>query len=232
MPALLQTEGLVRTYQMGGESIHALDGVTLAIAPGEFVSVMGRSGSGKSTLLHVIGCLDRPDAGTVVLDGQDVTHASRRDLPHIRATKVGFIFQQYNLIPTLTALENVLLALKYARVPRGERRERALHALWLVGLAERADHLPAQLSGGQQQRVAIARGLVNRPAILLGDEVTGALDTQTAGDVIDLLQRLNRKDGQTCILVTHDPMVSAHTDRVIRMIDGRIESDERRAALV
>jgi putative ABC transport system ATP-binding protein len=231
MAALLQTQGLVRTYQMGGETIHALDGVTLSIQRGEFVSVIGRSGSGKSTLLHVVGCLDRPDAGTVWLDGQDVTHAARRDLPHIRATKVGFIFQQYNLIPTLTALENVMLALKYARVPRAERRERALHALSLVGLAERADHLPAQLSGGQQQRVAIARGLVNRPSILLGDEVTGALDTQTAGEVIDLLQRLNRTDGQTCVLVTHDPMVSAHTDRVIRMSDGRVERDERRQAV-
>ena len=228
--ALLRTEALVRLYRMGGETIRALDGVSLQIERGEFVSVMGRSGSGKSTLLHAIGCLDRPDEGAVWLDGQDVTHAPPRQLPGIRAAKIGFVFQQYNLIPTLTAVENVELALRYARAPRGGRRLRALEALALVGLADRAHHLPSQLSGGQQQRVAIARGLVNRPAVVLGDEITGALDTHTAGEVIDLLQRLNRTQGQTCVLVTHDPMVSAHTDRVIRMNDGRIVDDERREA--
>jgi putative ABC transport system ATP-binding protein len=227
---LLHADGLIRTYRMGGETIHALDGVSLSVQSGEFVSVMGRSGSGKSTLLHAIGCLDRPNAGAVWLDGQDITHAPSRALPHIRAAKIGFVFQQYNLIPTLTALENVALALRYARAPRAERRDRTLEALRLVGLADRAGHLPSQLSGGQQQRVALARALVNRPALLLGDEITGALDTHTAGEVIDLLQDLNRTRGQTCILVTHDPMVSAHTDRVVRMSDGRIVSDDRQQA--
>ena len=205
--------------------VHALDGVTLTVRAGEFVSVMGRSGSGKSTLLHLIGCLDRPTSGSVWIDGQEVTRVPRRVLPHIRARKIGFVFQQYNLIPSLTALENVVLPLRYARVARGERRPRALEALRLVGLDGRAGALPSQLSGGQQQRVAVARALVVQPALLLGDELTGALDSQTAIQVVDLLRTLNHTRGQTCILVTHDPLVADRTDRLIRLRDGRIESD-------
>ncbi|MCS7276527.1 MAG: ABC transporter ATP-binding protein [Dehalococcoidia bacterium] len=226
--AIIEARGLVKTYRLGGSVVRALDGVNLTVERGELMAVMGRSGSGKTTLLNVLGGLDRPDAGQVVIDGVDIARLNGRRLPQLRRQKVGFVFQEFNLIPTLTALENVELPLRYARVARGERRRRALEALALVGMADRARHRPSQLSGGEQQRVALARALVNRPAIVLADEPTGELDTYTAAQVMELVQRLNREAGQTFIIVTHDPAIAQRCRRVVRMEDGRIVSDERR----
>jgi putative ABC transport system ATP-binding protein len=226
--AIIEARGLVKTYRLGGSVVRALDGVNLTVERGELMAVMGRSGSGKTTLLNVLGGLDRPDAGQVVIDGVDIARLNGRRLPQLRRQKVGFVFQEFNLIPTLTALENVELPLRYARVARGERRRRALEALALVGMADRARHRPSQLSGGEQQRVALARALVNRPAIVLADEPTGELDTNTAAQVMELVQRLNREAGQTFIIVTHDPAIAQRCRRVVRMEDGRIVSDERR----
>jgi putative ABC transport system ATP-binding protein len=225
--AIIQARGLVKTYRLGASVVRALDGVDLTVARGELMAVMGRSGSGKTTLLNVLGGLDRPDAGQVLVDGVDIARLNGRRLPQLRRQKVGFVFQEFNLIPTLTALENVELPLRYAGLPRGERRRRALEALALVGLAGRARHRPAQLSGGEQQRVALARALVNRPAIVLADEPTGELDSHTAAQVVELVQRLNRELGQTFVIVTHDPAVAQRCRRVVRMEDGRIVSDQR-----
>ncbi len=222
---ILELVDVSRTFQLGGEVIHALDGVSLAVRRGEFLSIMGRSGSGKSTLLNVIGCLDRPTAGTIVLDGQDVTRVPKGQLPRIRREKIGFVFQSFNLIPTLTALENVMLPMQYAGLREREQRELALAALDAVGLADRLGHRPSQLSGGQAQRVAIARALAPRPAIILADEPTGALDTHIARAVIQLMRQFNHERRQTFILVTHDPLVAEQTNRVIRLSDGRVESD-------
>ncbi len=225
--AILIARGLHKTYRLGGGTVKALDGVDLTVERGDMVAIMGRSGSGKTTLLNVLGGLDRPDQGQVILDGVDLTRLNGRRLPLLRREKVGFVFQEFNLIPTLTALENVELPLRYARVPAGERRRRALDTLSLVGLAQRARHRPSQLSGGEQQRVAIARALVARPAIVLADEPTGELDSHTAGQVMGLLEDLNRELGQTFLIVTHDPRVASHCRRILRMEDGRIISDER-----
>ncbi len=225
--AVIEARGLVKTYRLGGSVVRALDGVDLTVERGELMTVMGRSGSGKTTLLNVLGGLDRPDAGQVVIDGVDIARLNGRLLPQLRREKVGFVFQEFNLIPTLTALENVELPLRYAGVPRGERRRRALEILAMVGMADRAQHRPSQLSGGEQQRVALARALVNRPAIVLADEPTGELDTHTAAQVLDLIQRLNRDTGQTFIIVTHDPAIAQRCRRVVRMEDGRIVSDQR-----
>jgi putative ABC transport system ATP-binding protein len=214
---------------MGGEVVRALDGVDLVVERGSMVAIMGRSGSGKSTLLNILGGLDRPDEGQVVLDGVDITRLNGRALTRVRREKVGFVFQQFNLIPTLTALENVELPMRYARVPPGQRRQRALEALARVGLAHRAHHRPSQLSGGEQQRVTIARALVMRPALVLADEPTGELDSQTAAQVIELMEALNRELGQTFLIVTHDPGVARHCGRIIKMQDGRIISDEHAA---
>jgi putative ABC transport system ATP-binding protein len=214
---------------MGGEVVRALDGVDLVVERGSMVAIMGRSGSGKTTLLNILGGLDRPDEGQVVLDGVDITRLNGRALTRVRREKVGFVFQQFNLIPTLTALENVELPMRYARVPPGQRRQRALEALARVGLAHRAHHRPSQLSGGEQQRVAIARALVMRPALVLADEPTGELDSQTAAQVIELMEALNRELGQTFLIVTHDPGVARHCGRIIKMEDGRIISDEHAA---
>ncbi len=224
---ILRLVDVVRTYQVGGEDVRALAGVSLAVRRGEFLAVMGRSGSGKSTLLHVVGCLDRPTAGRILLDGVDVTRVPKSQLPRLRREKIGFVFQLFNLIPTLTALENVALPLEYAGVPEAERQARAREALEAVGLGDRLDHRPVELSGGQQQRVAIARALVPRPAIVLADEPTGALDTHIARAVVQLMRQFNRERGQTFILVTHDPLVAEQTDRIVRLSDGRIESDTR-----
>lgn len=227
---ILRLNGVRRVYRLGGEEVRALDGVSLDVRRGEFLAIMGRSGSGKSTLLNVIGCLDRPTSGTILLDGEDVTRLPKGQLPRIRREKIGFVFQLFNLIPTLTALENVMLPMEYAgRTPR-EQRELALSALESVGLADRLGHRPAELSGGQQQRVAIARALAPRPAIILGDEPTGALDTHIARSVIQMMRRFNRERRQTFILVTHDPFVSEQTDRVVRLSDGKVESDLRQEA--
>jgi putative ABC transport system ATP-binding protein len=214
---------------MGGEVVRALDGVDLVVERGSMVAIMGRSGSGKSTLLNILGGLDRPDEGQVVLDGVDITRLNGRALTRVRREKLGFVFQQFNLIPTLTALENVELPMRYARVPPGQRRQRALEALARVGLAHRAHHRPSQLSGGEQQRVAIARALVMRPALVLADEPTGELDSQTAAQVIELMEALNRELGQTFLIVTHDPGLARHCGRIIKMEDGRIISDEHAA---
>ncbi|MFZ5822904.1 MAG: ABC transporter ATP-binding protein [Bacillota bacterium] len=204
--------------------IRALDGASLAVRRGEIVGIMGRSGSGKSTLMHMLGCLDRPDAGRVCIDGVEVTRLPDRALPALRLSKLGFVFQVHNLVPTLTALENVALPLRYLRPrPRdGEARARARAMLEAVGLGDRLHHLPGQLSGGQQQRVAIARALINNPALVLADEPTGSLDTQMARHLLHLLRRLCRERGQTFIVVTHDPVVGQACDRVCQMEDGRI----------
>jgi putative ABC transport system ATP-binding protein len=224
---IVETVELTKIYKMGPSEIRALDGVNLAIEKGEFLSVMGRSGSGKSTLLNLIGCLDRPTSGTVILDGVEVTRLPKGKLPQIRREKVGFVFQQFNLIPTLTALENVELPLRYAGVSGGERRRRAKEALEQVGLGDRLGHRPMELSGGECQRIAIARAIVNRPAILLADEPTGELDTHTAAEIIDLMHELNREAGVTVVIVTHDPLVASRTDRIIYLSDGRIVREER-----
>ena len=224
---IVETVGLTKIYKMGPSEIRALDGVNLAIEKGEFLSVMGRSGSGKSTLLNLIGCLDRPTSGTVILDGVEVTRLPKGKLPQIRREKVGFVSQQFNLIPTLTALENVELPLRYAGVSGGERRRRAKEALEQVGLGDRLGHRPMELSGGECQRIAIARAIVNRPAILLADEPTGELETHTAAEIIDLMHELNREAGVTVVIVTHDPLVASRTDRIIYLSDGRIIREER-----
>jgi len=224
---IVETVELTKIYKMGPSEIRALDGVNLAIEKGEFLSVMGRSGSGKSTLLNLIGCLDRPTSGTVILDGVEVTRLPKGKLTQIRREKVGFVFQQFNLIPTLTALENVELPLRYAGVSGGERRRRAKEALEQVGLGDRLGHRPMELSGGECQRIAIARAIVNWPAILLADEPTGELDTHTAAEIIDLMHELNREAGVTVVIVTHDPLVASRTDRIIYLSDGRIIREER-----
>lgn len=224
---ILQLLDVRRSYRMGGEEVHALDGVSMSVRRGEFLAIMGRSGSGKSTLLNVVGCLDRPTSGQIILDGEDVSRAPKGRLPRIRREKIGFIFQQFNLIPTLTALENVMLPMEYAGVPETARRARAIAALEAVDLADRMRHRPMELSGGQQQRVSIARALAPNPAIVLADEPTGALDTHIAQAVIQLMRRFNQERRQTFIIVTHDPMVAEQTDRIIRLHDGQIASDTR-----
>jgi putative ABC transport system ATP-binding protein len=224
---IVETHDLVKIYKMGKNQVNALNGLTFYVERGDFISIMGRSGSGKSTLLNMLGCLDRPTSGSVLIDNVDVTHLPKRALPRVRREKIGFVFQHFNLVPSLTALENVMLPLRYAGVRGGERARRAREALEHVGLAARANHRPAELSGGEQQRVAVARAIVTRPAIVLGDEVTGELDTKTSRAVIELLRQFNRELEQTFILVTHDPMVAAQTNRVIHLLDGQVESEER-----
>ncbi len=216
---IVETRDLVKVYGDGAE-VRALDGVSMRVARGEFVSVMGPSGSGKSTLLNMVGALDRPTSGMVLVNGQDV--AEVRDLDTFRARTVGFTFQLHNLIPTLTARENIEVPMMGQPVGRGERRRRAKELLALVGLAERMHHLPNQLSGGERQRVAIARSLANEPALILADEPTGDLDSQSGAEVIGLMQRLNNELGTTFIVVTHDPAVARQTDRILIMRDGDI----------
>ena len=223
---ILSIDRVKKTYDMGGENVvHALEGVDLEVEKGEFMAIMGPSGSGKSTLLNMIGCLDRPDAGSIAIDGVDVTALPARKLPEMRGRKVGFIFQTFNLVPTLTAVENVELPMRYAGITGKKARQRAMEVLAEVGLADRAKHFPNELSGGQAQRVAIARALALEPAIILADEPTGQLDTKSSEMVMDMLRELNLKKGQTFILVTHDPIVGAAADRVVRMLDGRVVSD-------
>lgn len=224
---MITTENLTKVYQMGDSEVHALDGVGFTIHKGEMVSIMGPSGSGKSTLMAIIGCLDVSTSGNYALDGESVAEMKESELANVRGRKIGFVFQQFNLLARTSALENVMLPLTYLGVKSKERKERARRALERVGLGDRMDHHPNELSGGQQQRVAIARALVNDPAIILADEPTGALDSKTGVDIMRIFQTLHRETGQTVIVVTHDLHVSQHANRIIRLADGKIVSDEK-----
>jgi putative ABC transport system ATP-binding protein len=228
--SLIDTQDLSRTYELDGGRVVALAGVTLAVEAGDFVAVMGPSGSGKSTFMNLIGCLDRPTAGHYRLAGTAVESLDANGLARLRNREIGFVFQQFNLLPRIDALDNVELPMIYAGLDRRTRRERALAALARVGLAERAHHRPMQLSGGQQQRVAIARALVNAPSLLLADEPTGALDSRTATEILALFQDLNR-EGATLVLVTHDADVARHARRLMRFRDGRVIEDGRQTPL-
>jgi putative ABC transport system ATP-binding protein len=223
--AVLRAEEVHKYYDLGESRVHALRGVNASVDRGDFVAIMGASGSGKSTFMNILGCLDRPSAGKYVLEGTDVAAFDKRQLAAIRNSKLGFVFQGFNLLPRTTALENVQLPTLYTRMQKSERLKRASEALSLVGLAERARHFPSQLSGGQQQRVAIARALVNGPSILLADEPTGNLDSHTSVEIMDLFQRLNDQ-GLTIVLVTHEPDIAQFAKRVIVFRDGRIRRDE------
>jgi putative ABC transport system ATP-binding protein len=227
--AIIATEDLTKDYRLGPHTVHALRAVSVTIEPGEFVAVMGPSGSGKSTFMNLLGCLDRPTAGRYWLEGQDVAHLSRDELAAVRNTKIGFVFQQFNLLARTSAIENIELPLLYGGGTPRTRHERARARLTEVGLADREHHHPSQLSGGQQQRVAIARALVNDPAVILADEPTGNLDTRTSAEIMALLQRLNR-GGLTIVLVTHEPDIAAFAGRRLVFRDGRLISDQRESA--
>ena len=226
MSPIIKLEEIHKVYHTGEVDVHAVRGVTLEVNAGEFVAVMGASGSGKSTLMNILGCLDRPSEGRYALDGIDVSKLGRDELADIRNRKIGFIFQGFNLLSRTSALENVELPMLYAHdsVTRGSQRERAMAALQMVGLAQRADHHPNQLSGGQQQRVAIARALVNQPALLLADEPTGNLDSQTSIEIMGVFQQLNQK-GITIVMVTHELDIARYTRRNVIMRDGKVVSD-------
>ena len=225
---VIVTEGLTKDYRLGPHVVHALRGVSVSVARGEFLAVMGPSGSGKSTFMNVLGCLDTPTEGKYLIEGEDVAGLGRDALAGIRSRKIGFVFQTFNLLARTSALENVELPLLYSKIPARERRLRARKKLADVGLANREHHHPSQLSGGQQQRVAIARALVNEPTVILADEPTGALDTRTSLEIMALLQNLNR-EGMTIVVVTHEPYVAAHAGRVLTFRDGRVIHDERNA---
>jgi putative ABC transport system ATP-binding protein len=224
---LIDIQNLVKNYQLGDVPVHALKGVSLEIERGEFVAIMGPSGSGKSTLMNILGCLDKPTSGIYRLDDISVGDLDRDQLAEIRGGKIGFVFQQFNLLARTSAVENVELPLLYTKTPAAERRARALQAIQSVGLAGREEHHPSQLSGGQQQRVAIARALVNRPRILLADEPTGALDSRTSVEIMAIFQQLNRESGITTIVVTHEPDIAAYAGRNIHFKDGRLQRDVR-----
>jgi putative ABC transport system ATP-binding protein len=234
--AMLEGRNLRKTYRLSRRnSVEALAGVDIDIDAGEMVAIMGPSGSGKSTLMHILGLLHSPDGESqpraeLRIGGRDMTRLSDHDRTRMRASEMGFVFQSFNLVPTLTALENVALAAEYAGVPGRAARSKAREALTSVGLADRADHRPMELSGGEQQRVAISRSLVNEPKLLMGDEPTGNLDTKRSGEVLGMLRRLNEERGQTIVLVTHDPEVGAACDRIVRMRDGVIVGVETRAS--
>ncbi|MDO5535264.1 MAG: ABC transporter ATP-binding protein [Propionibacteriaceae bacterium] len=219
MTALLRMSGVRKTYDTGAIQVEALRGIDLDVAEGDFVAIMGPSGSGKSTLMHILGCLDVPSAGTYELDGVDVSQMTETDLAEVRNRRIGFVFQQFNLLPSMTALRNVELPLVYAGVGKAERHERALDALGRVGLAERVHHRPGELSGGQQQRVSVARALVTDPALLLADEPTGNLDSVSTRDVLDLFHSLHDA-GRTIVLITHEAEVAEEAHRVVRITDG------------
>ena len=222
---LIEADKLDRFYQLGSELVPAVSNVSLSVRTGEFLAIMGPSGSGKSTFMNVIGCLDQPTGGRYLIEGEEVSRLDRNALAAIRNRKIGFVFQQFNLLDRVDAVANVELPLVYAGIARKSRRERALKALERVGLADRLHHRPSQLFGGQQQRVAIARGLVNSPKLLLADEPTGALDSHTSLELISLFQELNTRDDMTIILVTHEADVARYASRVVRFHDGRVISD-------
>ena len=226
MSDFIRIENLTKVYTLGDVAVRALDGVSLTIDRGSFVTIMGPSGSGKSTFMNILGCLDRPTSGSYSLDGEDVGDLDRDQLADIRNRKIGFVFQQFNLLARTTALENVELPLLYSAEGADPGHERALNALRIVGLAERADHRPNQLSGGQQQRVAIARSLINNPRIILADEPTGALDSRTSIEIMAIFQRLNREQEISIIVVTHEPDIAQYGQRIITFKDGRIVSDQ------
>ena len=236
---LINFNDIYRTYYMGTEVINALNGVSLEIRKNEYISIMGPSGSGKSTLMNIIGCLDTPTAGVyqfesqVVCDltGDSIVKMNDNELAKIRNKKIGFVFQTFNLLPRATALQNVELPLIYAGIPKSERREKAMYSLEKVGLLDRATHKPSELSGGQRQRVAIARALVNSPSIILADEPTGNLDSETSKEIMEFLDELHSQNN-TVILVTHEPDIAKHAARVIQILDGKIDSDIRKADLV
>jgi len=224
--AVISVTQLRKTYDLGEVQVEALQGVDMWIEPGEFVAIMGASGSGKSTLLNILGCLDRPSSGRYLLDQVDVSRMSGNQLAEVRNTKIGFVFQSFNLLPRTSALENVELPMLYNGLDARERRLRALAALRATGLAQRAGHQPSQLSGGQQQRVAIARALANRPAIILADEPTGNLDSQTSTEIMGILQRLNTEQGITIVMVTHEPDIAQYAKRVLIFKDSLMIEDQ------
>ena len=220
---VVRLENVVKTYSMGESEVHALRGISFQIEQGEFLSIMGPSGSGKSTCMNMIGCLDRPTSGIVEINGEETAKMTEKELAVLRNQTVGFVFQQYHLIPSMNVLENVMLPLKYAHVEKSERVERAEEALIAVGLGDRMKHRPHELSGGQKQRVAIARAMVTQPKILLADEPTGALDSTTGKQVMELFRQINTEKGTTIIIVTHDPRIGESTKRCIRILDGQIQ---------
>jgi putative ABC transport system ATP-binding protein len=224
---VIEVSNLHKVYDTGTVKVHALRGVSLTIEAGEFVAIMGASGSGKSTFMNIIGCLDKPTEGDFRLDGSDISQLSKIDLAQIRNERIGFVFQAFNLLSRTTALENVELPLVYAGVRAKERHRRSQAALERVGLGERSDHVASQLSGGQQQRVAIARSLVNRPALLLADEPTGNLDSRTSVEIMQVFQELNETENLTIVLVTHEPDIAEYSKRVITFRDGKVLKDER-----
>jgi putative ABC transport system ATP-binding protein len=225
---MIQVEDISKHYQQGKNVVRALDGVSLAIEAGEFVAVVGRSGSGKTTLLDSLGLLLKPTAGRIMIDGIETTRMKDDQKARLRGEKIGFVFQEYNLLPTMSALENTMLPLSYTSRPKGDRNW-AMSLLEEVGLGDRMRHRPDQLSGGQQQRVAIARALVNRPSLVLGDEPTGAVDTETSDQLVAIMRRLNRQHGVTFVIVTHDQDLAAQTDRIVRLKDGKVLYDETTA---
>ena len=224
MAALIEFKDLYKIYNMGDTDVHAVDGISLKIDKGEFVAIVGQSGSGKSTCMNIIGCLDVPTSGQYLLDGTDVGKLNDNRLAEIRNKMLGFIFQQYNLIPKLTVMENVEVSMIYAGVPKEQRYMRAKKALDRVGLTDKLNHTPSQLSGGQQQRVSIARALAGNPSVILADEPTGALDSKTGRDVLHLLQELH-DEGNTIVLITHDNSIASTASRVIRLADGKVVYD-------
>ncbi len=226
--SLIEIKNVFKTYQTGDTSFNALNGVSLSVGKGEFVSIMGASGSGKSTFMNILGCLDKPTSGSYFLDGIDVMSLNSAQLSDIRNLKLGFVFQGFNLISRTSALENVEMPMIYKGIPPAERIERARHALKIVGLEYRETHMPNQMSGGQQQRVAIARAIVNDAPIILADEPTGNLDTKTSIEVMEFFVNLNEKSGKTIILVTHEPDIAEYSKRIVRFKDGNIISDEVR----